>query len=196
MRSARATLNQSLAYQYQSITDIAFLYTKSLLKKLNNTILSNPILIPSLKLCNGMDVINRTVFNHYHAWNDGPYFNLNIRNHSNEMFGIPYMRAVCLKGGGRPESMDADELKLLRGKRLYFNNIHYQGTAKEFLTYDLCRILNATNDVRYISERNHPSKSYQNIFHLFHKKTERVVLLIDKVCTEEFKRGRSHHMWW
>ena len=46
--------------------------------------------------------------------------------------------------GGRPESLDAKDLVKLEKSPLYFLNIHYIGSNKEQLKYDICRILSLT----------------------------------------------------
>jgi len=97
--------------------------------------LNLPSIDMSIQVCNGMDVINRTVFDHMHGWQSGSNFTLNIEE------GRPYLTGASLISGGVPESLELDELKILESSRLYLNNLHYQGNAKRFLEYDVCRIL-------------------------------------------------------
>ena len=112
----------------QKSFDEAFVFTKSLQLP--------PTSNPNLNLCNGMDVVNRTVFDHMHGWNNVKMFSLDLEGE-----GRPYGMAVSLDLGGKPESLEASVLAQLTSKRLYFNSLHYQGYAKSLLPYDICRIL-------------------------------------------------------
>lgn len=99
-----------------------------------------------LHLCNGVSVVNRTVFDHFVAWEWVDHFNLNL----NET-GIPYGIGESQRVGGVPESLDSNDLIHLRGQRLYFNNIHYQGGDKSHVPYDICRVLKLTGDKHIVS---------------------------------------------
>jgi hypothetical protein len=61
-----------------------------------------------LKLCNGMDVVNRTVFDHFHPWANGGKntFTLNI-----EGGGLPYFIGAVAIFGGKPESVEPEEVR-------------------------------------------------------------------------------------
>ena len=120
--------------------DQAFSFTKNL---------SFPSRKPSsyLQLCNGLDVVNRTVFDHQHAWAAGDKFSLNIFNASDPMRGIPYVVGESLRCGGRPEYISPPSLVAeLAKQRLYLNTVHYQGDSKKLLPFDVCRVLLHTGD--------------------------------------------------
>lgn len=93
----------------------------------------------SVRLCNGLDVVNRTVFDHMHGWLAGPEFSLNLDGD-----GVPSILGPCGHSGGRPESMNLDEVTRLSQEKLFFNNLHYQGDSKKQLVYDVCRLLTMT----------------------------------------------------
>jgi hypothetical protein len=57
------------------------------------------------------------------------------------MIGVPYVIGESLVDGGKPESVEAKELSVLKESRLYFVNFHYQGSNKYLIQYDVCRIL-------------------------------------------------------
>jgi hypothetical protein len=61
----------------------------------------------SLKLCNGLDAVNRIVFDHFHPWVNGgkTTYTLNL-----EGGGLPYFVGPVTIYGGRPESVDPDEV--------------------------------------------------------------------------------------
>jgi len=81
-----------------------------------------------LKICNGLDVLNRTVFDHMQAWSAGRNFSLNLNGN-----GVPFVIGASLNHGGRPESLDPEALTKLENNRLYLNNIHYQVCANKYL---------------------------------------------------------------
>lgn len=123
----------------QKSFDASFTFTKNL--KLP------PPTIPNLNLCNGMDVVNRSVFDHMHGWSYIPNITLDLQGE-----GRPYGKGTNLELGGRPERMNATELTQLASKRLYFNSLHYQGDSKKNLPYDICRILLQTGNKRIEDE--------------------------------------------
>ena len=97
-----------------------------------------------LNLCNGLRVVNRTVFDHYQAWKWGRDFTLNIDNRNDPSFGIPYVIASSLAVGGQHEKdiYDTEEaIQKLETQRLYLNNVHYQGGYKNVLILDVCKVL-------------------------------------------------------
>lgn len=104
----------------------------------------------SLSVCNGMDVANRTVFDHMHGWSSGwpSGFSLNING--SVMPGRPYVTGAALRGGGAPEDARAlppgSSSSAYEGQRLWFNTLHYQGRAKELIPYDVCRLLSLGQD--------------------------------------------------
>eukprot|EP01041_Mallomonas_annulata_P019861 gene19861-39398_t len=127
-RSASSTQIQAI----RNATDAAFVFAKSL--KLP------PVMTSSLRLCNGLDVVNRTVFDHKTAWEVGDGFSLNL-----DGSGVPFVIGPCLRSGGIPESTDIKQVATqLSDKRLYLNSVHYQGDSKRFLGYDVCRVLTLT----------------------------------------------------
>jgi hypothetical protein len=75
----------------------------------------------SLRVCNGMYVVNRTCMDHMHGWNTGNGFSLDLDGD-----GRPYIIGASLANGGRPESLSTEDLKRLHVSKLYLNNIHYQ----------------------------------------------------------------------
>ena len=117
--------------EMRSISDISFNETKALLL---------PAVDSSLSLCNGLDVVNRTVFDHVMGWYTlGERFSFDLDGE-----GIPYAYGIAYRLGGKPESLDEHDIELLRNKKLYVNNIHYQGATKEHILYDICRVLSMT----------------------------------------------------
>lgn len=82
-----------------------------------------PSVQTKLSICNGLDVVNRTVHDHMHAWSRSfnGSFNLNLFGK-----GTPYVIGAALTSGGRPEFLEGVELDQLRNQRLYLNSIHYQ----------------------------------------------------------------------
>ena len=83
--------------------------------------LSMPSVNPALRLCNGMDVVNRTVFDHMHGWMMGKNFSLDLTGD-----GWPYLVDVSLRAGGKPESVEPEAAAALAKQRLRLINIHYQ----------------------------------------------------------------------
>lgn len=112
-------------------------------KKQNLPVSENGV---KLRLCNGVSVVNRTVFDHFVAWEWVDGFNLNLNG-----TGIPYGIGVSQRVGGVPESLDPKDLEILSSQRLYFNNIHYQGGDKSHVPYDVCRVLKLTGDKHIVS---------------------------------------------
>ena len=55
--------------------------------------------------------------------------------------GHPYTIATALVEGGKPESLEEKEILNLEKSRLYFVNFHYQGSNKQLIAYDVCRLL-------------------------------------------------------
>ena len=137
--SPHPNANEDQIKEFKKISDDSFRYSKSLS-------LPTPDKAKILKLCNGLNVVNRTVFDHYHAWAFGRNFSLNIYDTKDPYFGVPYVIGPSLSIGGIPESVIPIEVEKLKNEKLYLNNIHYQGGAKGTLTYDVCRVLYATGD--------------------------------------------------
>jgi hypothetical protein len=96
----------------REIADEAFIYTSKL---------NLPPVTRQLAVCNGLDVINRTVFDHMHAWDAGTNLSLNLDGD-----GVPYVIGASLNHGGKPESLDPEIVEKLEHSRLYLNNVHYQ----------------------------------------------------------------------
>jgi hypothetical protein len=103
----------------RSKADAAFTYAKSL---------SMPSVNTSITICNGMDVVNRTVMDHMHGWQSGHGFSLDLAGD-----GRPYTIAASLSYGGHPESLDEEALKVLEESRLYVNNIHFQVRSASYI---------------------------------------------------------------
>lgn len=114
-----------------------------------------PVVDRKLRICNGLNVRNRTVFDHMHAWQHGYNFSLNTNTD-----GIPSITALCRMDGGRPEETAMKStlsLKALEEIKLKYHSLHYQGDSKLALPYDICRILMETgskkiNDPQVIKE--------------------------------------------
>lgn len=118
-------------------TDASFEKTKSL---------SLPPVDSTLKVCNGLDVVNRTVFDHMWGWYTvGRGFSFDLGG-----AGVPYVTGACGRMGGKPESIDPQVVKGLETQRLYINNIHYQGYSKDYMAADLCRVLLLTGERRVV----------------------------------------------
>ena len=111
-----------------------------------------PVLYSDLRVCNGLDVHDRLAFDHMHGFeldNTGFTFNYlpepvpaNLdREIGYEHYYLPYFIGSSLKMGGKPESLDPDEIAKLRQQKLYLMNIHYQAGTKEFIRADVCRRL-------------------------------------------------------
>eukprot|EP01036_Dinobryon_divergens_P035399 gene35399-45862_t len=123
-------------------------------KKLLDT--GMPVLYSDLRVCNGLDVQERAAFDHMHGYNlhnAGFTFNLNPeplppdsedrdpREVGFERHYLPYFVGASLKMGGKPESLDEQDIARLKTQRLYLFNIHYQAGTKEFIKADVCRRL-------------------------------------------------------
>jgi hypothetical protein len=91
-----------------------------------------------LRVCNGLDVRNRTVLDHMLGWcSDRRGFSLNIAKG-----GLPFTKGPATMYGGQPESTDSQDIKnRLHSANLYFETLHYQGLSKEYIRPDLCRVL-------------------------------------------------------
>jgi hypothetical protein len=106
-----------------------------------------PAVDDKIVVCNGMDVVNRTVFDHMHGWQSGDNsFSLNLEDN-----GKPYVISSSLAHGGVPESIDPIKAAEFDKEKLYLNTIHYQGDSKKLIPYDVCRILTLTGD-KYIED--------------------------------------------
>ena len=100
---------------------IAFRYAKSLRLPNVTTVLS---------LCNGLDVVKSTVFDHMHAWKT------NLKDFA--LGEMPSTMAERSMHGGRAENAT------LPAGKLSFLNVHYQGNSKGWLIYDACQVLTTT----------------------------------------------------
>ena len=124
---------QAMTDSIRSSTDASFTKTKQF---------GLPTVGQTLHLCNGLDVVNRTSFDHMYGWYSlGSGFSFDLTGE-----GQPYVISVANRMGGKPESLDLEDLKRLQTTKLYVNNIHYQGDTKRFLLYDICRLLVLTGD--------------------------------------------------
>lgn len=89
-----------------------------------------PSVNQSLTLCNGMDVFRegpiRTAFDHMHGWTNETYG-------FDEELGMGYVIGASLFDGGKPETLDGEEISKLQNQRIYFNSLHYQGDDRSKL---------------------------------------------------------------
>jgi hypothetical protein len=136
---ATATLQQ-----HRAKSDHAFLATRNLVL---------PTVINSaLKVCNGLDVVKRTVFDHMHGWMQGRDFSLGAAGNQS---GVPSVVGASLFNGGHPEDLSAAQA--LDRTRLFLNNLHYQGGAKSRISVDICSHLlrEGSPPIRDISVKTH-----------------------------------------
>lgn len=110
-----------------SSTDEAFDFAKKL---------RLPNVDKTLTLCNGLDVVNRTSFDHFHGWTNAPGFNFDVAGGA-----VPYFVGITTKFGGQPESQDPEVIEKLKQSKLFLLNIHYQGDSKLVLPHDVCKVL-------------------------------------------------------
>lgn len=99
---------------------LAFRYAKSL---------PLPSVSPSLTLCNGLDVVKATAFDHMHGFK-GSNFSLGVFEGSST--ARPYITSPRTIHGGRASDSFAGKLYLL--------NLHYQGNSKSSLSRDVCKV--------------------------------------------------------
>ena len=125
----------------------------------------------SLRVCNALDVVNRTVYDHMRGWSDGsdatlPIVPSDIDGTSTSTtgdtapaaaaaaaaaelgctYGCPAITAAALVSGGFPEYTDDALIAAmhLSTRRLYLLTLHYQGETKTYIQYDICRVLLST----------------------------------------------------
>lgn len=98
--------------------------------------LATPTLTRNLTLCNGLDIVARTAFDHQHGWLAGSGFSLNLNGSA-----IPSFYGNSSLTGGIPETLDPTELMRLSSTPVSLLTLHYQGNAKDHLLYDVCRVL-------------------------------------------------------
>eukprot|EP01038_Epipyxis_sp_PR26KG_P006355 gene6355-8754_t len=132
-------------FRDRAIYDRAFQFAKSLeIAPVNN----------SLRVCNGMDVVNRSAFDHMHGWKTGRDFSFNI-----ETDGIPSTTNCCMDGG-KPEinviqaylQKHHNIVSSFDNSKLRINAIHYQGDSKERIGKELCELLRVTSDKHIIDQ--------------------------------------------
>ena len=138
-------LDEAGRKRVQDTSDNAFKFSKAL---------AIPGVDKSVTLCNGMDVVNRTVFDHMNGWQQGTDFRFGFA--TDGPTGVlpgepPSVVGPCGRMGGRPESLEPAIVQELARSRLYLNNIHYQGGMKDYIHYDVCRLLLLTGD-RFIED--------------------------------------------
>ena len=122
-------VRQVLASREKNVA--AFDFAASLAPKL-------PAVLRPLRLCNGLDVFNRTVFDHMHGWTSGNFTLINKQD--DEHFGLPFTYGARSMHGGRSDLAPGSPDPTTR--RLFFLNLHYQGPqAKAQLTPDVCKVL-------------------------------------------------------
>lgn len=112
-----------------------------------------------LNLCNGLNIVDNTVYDHMWAFCQGVSFHYNHNIPSNlhkGKYSLPYIKGLALLTGGAPEFLHnqnsqsslkekLQELKSLKNSEyVYFNSIHYQGGSKSYAFEDLCPYLYLT----------------------------------------------------
>ena len=115
---------------------------------------------PALVLCNGLDVVNRTVFDHMRGWESGRGFSFNFEQSAqhNGRIVMPSTIASVTARGGRPETMEPTEDARLETTPLQFINIHYTSGGKTYIPYDVCRALSVLQE-QLIDSGKEPSGS-------------------------------------
>jgi hypothetical protein len=110
----------------------AFLYAKSLVL---------PSAAKTLELCNGLDVVRRTVFDHMWGWKgNGDNFTLVTAD------GRPSISAAARTIHGGRSDLKADQVPT----QLLLLNLHYQGSAeKSRCVADVCRVLLTTGSRQF-----------------------------------------------
>jgi len=157
------------AEAFRAAYDSAFKYSKGLLRQLPPREPVGPgpgtgrvgAAVRPLRVCNGLDVAQRTVLDHMRGWSDGtapalPLPDAKKGKHMQDFgpaelgctYGCPSVTASALRSGGIPESVDSKEAELLSKQRLFLLTLHYQGESKAYMTYDICRTLHATGPRR------------------------------------------------
>ena len=154
------------ADSFRAAYDSVLHYSKELMSRLPPKGQQEKALAAPLRVCNGLDVVQRTVLDHMRGWSDGDSPMLPLGQHpkldaaasqqdiaSTERFGpldlgctygCPSVTAAALKSGGIPETTDEKEAALLSTQRLFLLTLHYQGETKAYMSYDICRTLYAT----------------------------------------------------
>lgn len=101
-----------------------------------------PVLYTDLRVCNGMDVQERAAFDHMWAYdlkNTGFTFNFNpepvaskatVTTPGYEHYYLPYFIGASMIMGGKPESLNEQDIAELRKQKLYLFNVHYQSSSK------------------------------------------------------------------
>lgn len=124
--------------QGHSSTDEAFEFSKTL---------RLPNVNKSLKLCNGLDVVNRTSFDHFRGWTNDRGFTFDVSGGA-----VPYFIGATTKYGGQPESQDPAHVEQLKLSKLYLLNIHYQSDSKAVLPHDVCKVLLFTGSRSFLDQ--------------------------------------------
>ena len=121
----------------------AWSFTKNLLKNMptesynaSDSVMmgANMQITSPLLVCNGLDVVQRTVLDHMRGWSDGASPKLPLSTVSQFpdaaylgcANGCPSVVADSLKSGGVPESTDRAAVASLAGRPLYLLSLHYQ----------------------------------------------------------------------
>ena len=141
---------------HQTFDESFLMCKKSDLPKINNNI----------RLCNGMDIVNRTTFDHMHGWSRGNQFRYMYLTLLFQLFqifqfisfdsfdfnknGVPYVIGISQFFGGKPEII---EFNKVTKQKYYFNNLHYQGGEKDLILYDICRVLLLTQNRQIIDKQ-------------------------------------------
>ncbi len=143
---------------FRARSDKAFEYTKTL------KLPPEPVTTRPIHVCNGLDVVGRTVFDHMRGWSDAPNMTLIDTTAQEDPSKLslavcphcPYVVADALLVGGVPESREPSQIERLKRSRLYFLSLHFQGDTKKHLLYDVCRVLifTGTRHIRSAAVRN------------------------------------------
>ena len=88
-------------------------------------------------LCNGMDIVERTAFDHRHG------FKIHMNGYRVDV-NRPYITGISLPNGGKPENLTRQFQSQIYRSKIYLNNFHYQGVTKYTrLLNDICPILSS-----------------------------------------------------
>eukprot|EP00602_Paraphysomonas_sp_CaronLab_P000311 CAMPEP_0185032422 /NCGR_PEP_ID=MMETSP1103-20130426/20490_1 /TAXON_ID=36769 /ORGANISM="Paraphysomonas bandaiensis, Strain Caron Lab Isolate" /LENGTH=165 /DNA_ID=CAMNT_0027568317 /DNA_START=629 /DNA_END=1126 /DNA_ORIENTATION=- len=107
-----------------------------------------PNVTQPLRICNGLDVVKRTVMDHMHGWSEMSNFSFNYS------IGHPVAIGASLPRGGAPENVDPMIAIQYDSMPLHFATIHYQGNAKDLLIYDVCRFLSFSGSKSVLNRNN------------------------------------------
>ena len=148
-------------------SDTAFVFSKKLLQREARDMLTTcGATGHDLVICNGLDVVQRTVFDHMQGWSETRGFMLGLTEEKGRP-GVPSVVGTSLKRGGAPEDIVMQSLSMNTSSemivplasayadaRLYFACLHYQGDTKDLMVYDICRLLLLTGARNIVNIHN------------------------------------------